>query len=159
MLLERDAKRLGIDLSKIDKSDYKKPPKAESFPLYNLTNRLSRRIKNLIKDLQVIPIDADESLIKENIDILLYYHHLISVKIYRAFTSRIEEEKDEDDFTFDSKTSTFIAANGLLNTGQALNGLATHKPLHLVKARLLKLANLSLNLAESIDLEFELGAC
>lgn len=156
-LILKDAQKMGIDLSKIDDSDYKEPPKPEKFPLYRLTGKFSKKLATILKDLETIPIESDINLIKENIDVVAHYLHLIQTKVYRALTSRLDEEME--DLTFDAKTSGFIAVNGLLSTAESLNNLSKHKPLIALRRKLLSLSKLSLDLAETLNLEFDLEIC
>jgi hypothetical protein len=156
-MLEKDAKRFGIDLDNLNDADYEPPPKPETFPLYKLTIRFTKKIEKLMKDLEEIPIDADKALVLNNRAVLSHYMFLVPAKTYRALTSKIEEEKDEDDFTMDAKTSAFIAINSLLATAEALKNLACHKPLKATKIKYLKLGKLALNLADTLNLEFNLN--
>lgn len=119
-LLEKDIKRLGIDLINLDDSDYEPPAEPETFSLYNLAMTFSKKIERLMKDMEEIPIDIDKNLILDSKDVLNRYLFLFPTKIYRALTSRTEEEKDKYDKTMDAKTSVFIAVNELLATAQAL---------------------------------------
>lgn len=155
-LLKKDALRLGIDLNKIKDSEYQPPPKPQKFPLYNLVDKFSKRLENLLKEFEIVPIEADEKIILENVKVISHYRFLILAKIYRALTSRIEEEKDRDDETFDAKTSAFIAANGLLSISNALVDLANHEPLRPLKDKFIRLGKISLELARTIDQEFDL---
>lgn len=158
-LILKDAQKMGIDLSKIDDSDYKEPPKPDEFPLYRLADKFSKKLATIFKDLEAVPIESDVNLIKENIDVIAHYLHLVQAKVYRALTSRLDDEEGEEDLSFDAKTSGFIAVNGLLSTAEALNNLAKHKPLITLKKKLLSLGKLSLGLAETLDLEFDLKIC
>ena len=156
-LLEKDALRLGIDLSKIKNSNCQSLPEPQRLPLYKLVNRFSGKLKGLLQKLEVVPIEANEKLILENIEIISYYRLLIPAKIYRAFASKLEEEKDEDNQVFDSKTSAFISLNGLVSISSSLLALASHQPLDLFRGNLAHLGKVSLDLAKTIDLEFDLN--
>lgn len=158
-LLQKDAKRLGIDLNNLNESNYQPPPEPEEFPLYNLVNRFSKRLEKLHQELEVIPVEANEELIIENLKVISHYQYLVLGKVYRAFTSRIEEEQDKDDRTFDSLTSVFITINGFIAISEALVNLAHHRPLNVLRKKLLHLGEISLDLARSIDSEFNLNLC
>lgn len=155
-LIEKDAKRLGINLSEIKDSDYHLPPEPEQFPLYNLVSKFSERLEKILKDLEMIPLEADVELVLENREIISYYRFLIMGKVYRALTSRIEEEKDKDDLTFDAQTSAFIAIHGLMSISKALVNFGKHKPLKLLKSEFLKLAKISLDLTKTIEEKFDI---
>lgn len=156
-LIEKGAKKWGIDLSKIDDSDYQPPPKPEKFPLFNLVEKFSKSLEKLLKDLEMVPIETDEGLVLENREVISHYCFLIPAKTYRALTSKLEEEKDKDDQTFDSKTSAFIAVNGLISIGEALAKIAEHGPLKPLRSKMVRLGKASLDLAKFINLEFNLS--
>jgi hypothetical protein len=158
-LIEKGAKKWGIDLNDLDDSDYQPPPEPQEFPLYNLVDKFSKKLGKLPKDLQVVPIEADEKLILESIEVISHYQPLIRAKIHRALTSKLEDEKEKDPElrTFDAETSAFITINGLMSIADTLANLAQHKPLRPLKNNLRRLGKIALNLAEIIDLEFSLN--
>lgn len=159
LLLAKEAEKLGIDLDSLDDSDYELSPEPQNFPLYNQVSKLSKKLEKLSKDFQTIPINADEDLIFENLEIISHYRYLIRSKIYRALTSRIREEKSQLDFLDDSKTSAFIAINGFMTLAEALNCLAKHNPLNPLRKKLLHLGKICLDFAKTIDEEFNLNLC
>lgn len=158
-LIEKGAKKWGIDLNDFDDSDYQSPPEPQEFPLYNLVDKFSKKLEKLPKDLQVVPIEADEKLILESMEVISHYQPLIRAKIYRALTSKLEDEKEKDPKfrTFDAETSAFIVINGLLSIANALKDLAQHDPLRPIRNKLRRLGKISLDLTETIDLEFGLN--
>ncbi|MFZ5365732.1 MAG: hypothetical protein ACOZBZ_00380 [Patescibacteria group bacterium] len=158
-LIEKGAKKWGIDLSKIDDSDYEPPPEPEKFPLYNLVEKFSKRLEKLLKNLEIVPIETNERLVLENMEVISHYQPLIRAKIYRALTSRLEDEKEKDPElrTFDAETSAFIVVNGLISVGEALANLAEHKPLRPLRSKMVRLGKASLDLAKIINLEFNLS--
>lgn len=154
-LLKKEAERLGIDLSRIDRSE-PGPPEPDNFPLYKLAEKFAKKLGNLLRNLTVISAEAGEVLILESTEVIGYYHHLIPAKVYRAIISKINEEEGEEDFIKDSKTSAFIAVNGLVQITEALVALAEHKPLRILRPRLVRLGKISLDLARILRLEFDL---
>jgi hypothetical protein len=158
-LMEKGAKKWGIDLKSLDDSDYQPPPHPEEFPLYNLMSKFSQKLGKVIDDLQIVPIEVNEKLILESVEVISHYQPLIRAKIYRALTSRIKEEKEKDlgIQIFDAQTSAFIAVNGLVAIAEALNKLAKHDSLRGLRDRLCRLGKTSLDFAEMIDLEFGLN--
>lgn len=158
-LLEKGAKKWGIDLKDIDDSDYQPPPPPEEFPLYNLVSKFSQGLEKISEDLRIVPIEADEKLILENMEVISHYQPLIRAKIYRALTSELEEEKRKNPElrTFDAQTSAFIVISDLLSIAEAFKNLAQHDPLRPIRNKLRRLGKISLELAKTIDLEFSLG--
>ena len=157
-MVKKDAKERGIDLENIDDSDHEEAPPPETFPLYRLAKRFSVKTQKVCEDLILVPIEADEKLIIENAEVIAFYLHLIPVKVYRALSSSWEDKREDLGLEInDDKTSAFIAVNGLLSTAEALGKLARHKPLRAMGVKLIQLSKIAINLAETIDLEFNLG--
>ena len=157
-LLTKEAKRRGIDPKTFNDSDSQPLPPPEQFPSYNVINKFSQSLEKILKELRVVPIDADEKLIMENTEIISYYRPLIVVKIYRALTSKIEEEEENlGTQTFDAKNSAFIVVNSLILIADALKNLAQHEPLRLLRDELRRLGKISLDLTETVDWEFDLN--
>ncbi|MDP3954762.1 MAG: hypothetical protein Q8Q15_00165 [bacterium] len=155
-LLERGVKKWGIDLSSLESSDELSPPEPEEFPLYRLVCQYSQQMEDLIKDLGFIPPGTNTEILLENIEIIDYYHALFPAKIYRACFSRWEEQRDPEDTVQDSKTSAFIAINGLIAVAEALANLAEHPPLLPFARRMIRLGRIATNLGRTLTLEFEL---
>lgn len=154
-LLKRDAKRLGIDLNNLSDEDKEEDPPPTSYPIYNMVTKYSNHIERKINNLQIIPIDANKQLIEKMVDILSHSRHYIIAKIARALNSQREEEKDP--FTeelADSKTSSFFAYVAIERNSRALHTLARHKPLIDFREENLKLALISLEIAQMIREEF-----
>lgn len=155
-LIEKGAKKWGFDISNIDDSDYQSPPEPEDLPLYILFSNYCLKLKKLLRDLSIVPVGVDEKLLLENAHIISYYELLIPAKIYRAITSKIEEEEDEEDKTKDSNTSAFIVVNSLKSISKALNDIADDEFLVVFKKRALHLKNITSQLIEVICEEFDL---
>jgi len=68
-------------------------PEPEEFPLYNLAFKFSQKLEKLADDLRLVPEGADEYLILEGIKVISHYQSLIPPKVYRALTSKAEEEE------------------------------------------------------------------
>jgi len=153
-LLEKQTKELGIDLEKTNAPE-EVLPKPNKSPLYRLANKFSKALEKLMDDLQVIPVEADENLVLESLEIISHYCHFLPVKIYRALASKLEEEKeDQNDDWRDSQVSAFLVINALLEVSNALADLAEHEPLNPLKEKLLRLEKISLELVEIIRGEF-----
>lgn len=123
-MIKKDAERLGIDLD-APIEDYKEPPSPKRYKIYRIVERYSNRVEGLIKELSLVPIDADKKLVKKAVDALSHSRFYILAKIARALSSRFEEQRDKDDDLQDSKTSAFFAYVAI---GRALAALAEHKP-------------------------------
>lgn len=158
-MIKKDAEKMGINLDEIDDSDYQSPPHPEKFPLYNLAFKFMKRLEKILEDLRFVSEGADEKLMIENMEIISHYAPLVPGKIYRAFTSRLEEEEEKKQgiYIYDAETSAFIAINGLIAIAEALNKLVKHDPLRALRNRLRRLGKTSLGFAETIDLEFNLN--
>ncbi|MDP3888495.1 MAG: hypothetical protein Q8Q24_00480 [bacterium] len=154
-LLKQDAKRLGIDVSKINLEEEKEKAPAD-FPLYKLIIKFSKKLEGLLSELRFVPMEADPVLVIENTEIVSYYHLMLPAKIYRSCLSKTEEDAGEEDWYKDSKTSAFIALNALLQITEALSNLAYHKPLVEFHKKIASLAQISINLAKVVSLEFDL---
>ncbi|OGK14244.1 hypothetical protein A3B40_04430 [Candidatus Roizmanbacteria bacterium RIFCSPLOWO2_01_FULL_37_16] len=152
-MLEKDAKRLGIDLSNLP-DDYDEGPEPESYPIYRLIRKYGDRVEKIIKMFEAVPIDADEKLIKKALEALSHSRYYICAKIARTLNSRYEEQKDPEDDLFDSKTSAFFAFIAIERNLRALLALAKHKPLDSLREKLLRFAKISLEMADLIRLEF-----
>jgi len=158
-LLEKDAKKWGINLDKIENSDYQLLPEPEEFPLYNLAFEFSQKLQKLVDNLRLVPDGADENLILEGIKVISHYQSLIPAKVYRALTSKAEEEEEKKMgiYVLDAETSAFIIIRSLLAIAEVLKNLAHHRPLGVLRKSCFRLAKISLDLAEMIDWEFNLG--
>lgn len=155
-LIYKKATEKGIDPAELKKvpEDYEEPPPPEIHLLYRLMTNFRSQLGRLLEELQIIPIDADESLVMEKVEILCFYQNLIVVKLARAFFSKFEEEKSGLDFLDDSKIQAFIVSNSLLAISEALVDLAEHKPLRLLKSKFAKLGKIALDLRKSVEEEF-----
>ena len=158
-LLKKDAQKWGIDLDEIEDSDCQLLPEPEEFPLYNLAFKFSQKLEKLADDLRLVPEGADEYLILEGIKVISHYQSLIPPKVYRALISKAEEEEEKKMgiYVLDAETSAFIVIRGLLAVAEVLKNLARHRPLGVLRKNCLRLAKISLKLAEMIDWEFNLG--
>lgn len=155
IMIEKDAKRFGIDLNDIPDDYEDEAPEPESYPIFNLVRRYSNRIQKIIDQLQVIPIDTDLSLVEKVVDVLSHSRHFIIAKTARALNSRFEEQKDPFmEELADSKTAAFFAYVAIERNSRALRALAKHKPLSQQKEKHLKQALISLHMAEMIREDF-----
>jgi len=153
VMLTKKAKEMGIDLDNLpDEEDDELSH--ESYPIFNTVRKYGDKVEKAIKELEIIPIDADIKLILKAADALSHSRHYIIAKIGRALSSRQREEKDSLIDVQDSKTSAFLAYIAIERNSKALLTLANHKPLKSMKTKHLKLAKLSLDLCELIKDEF-----
>lgn len=153
-MLEKDMKKWGIDPNEFPVEEEKEEFNPEESDLYKMAFGISLKIKRVLRDLQVIPEEADEDFIGENYEVIDYYQQLLPPKIWRAVLSREEEKSIPDDCTFDAKNSAFITSNALMVISESLAELAGYRPLKLLKRKLLKAEKLVLNFNEIIALEF-----
>lgn len=149
-MIAEDAKRLGIDLNNLP--EYQDlAPEPETYPIFTLIRNYSDHIKKTLENLQAIPAHADIHLIHTAIDVLSHSQSYIVVKTARALHSQYEEKEDPSmEELADSKTSAFFAFMAIERNSRALLALAKHEPLHQAQEQYLKLAAVSLQLAESI---------
>jgi len=153
-MIAEDAKRMGLDLNDIP-DDYEELPKSETYPLYKLMRKYGDQVGKVIKQLSVIPIDADVRLVEKAVDALAHSQFYIGAKIARAFASRWEERKDPiREEAMDAKTSAFLAYVALERNSRALLALSKHKSLYDLREKNLKFAHLTLELADMIREEF-----
>lgn len=151
-MLDKEAKRLGIDLNNLD--DIEEAPEPETYTIFNLVKRYGNQVEKIIKHLQTVPIDADLSLIIKVVYALSHSRHYIIAKTGRALSSRWEEEKDPEDDLNDSKTSALFVYVAIERNSRALLALSKHKSLRYLKEKLIKFADISLNMAQLIKEEF-----
>ncbi len=150
-LIERDAKRLGIDLDNLPEVEEDESPAPETYPIYIFIRKYSKYIKKKINSLYVIPIETDKELIEKAVDVLSHSCHYIIAKTARALSSRYREENDPFMKELaDSKTSSFFAFIAIERNSRALQALARHKPLIDSREENLKLALVSLEIAQMI---------
>lgn len=151
-LIEKEAKRLGIDLNNLE--NVKESPKPETYSIFNLIRKYGNQVEKMIKNLQIIPVDADLNLVEKAVCVLVHSRYYIIAKIGRALSSRWEETRDPLDDLDDSKTSALFAYIAIERNSRALIALSRHKPLKDLEGRFLKLAILSLDIAQIIKEEF-----
>lgn len=157
-MINKDAKKWGIDLKEIkkDKDLIPEDPQPEEFPLYQLMTKFSKELEKVITDLSIAAAELNNQELEKAIEVISYYHLLLPPKIYRAILSKIEEEKDKDDTTFDSKTSAFIAVNSLTAIIEALMVLSKNKFLGKLRKETILLADTALDLIGLINSDFSL---
>ncbi|GEM_PF-3208308 len=152
-MVTKKAKEMGIDLDNLpDEEDDE--PSHESYPIFNTIKKYGDKIEKEIKELEIIPVDADIQLVMKAVDAFSHSRHYIIAKIGRALSSRWDEAKDPDDDLNDSKTSAFLAYIAIERNSKAFLALAQHKPLKSIRIKHLKLAKLSLDLCELVKDEF-----
>lgn len=152
-LLRKSVEKMGIDL---DNMEYEEKEKIDprTFPIYKLAEKYGDRVEKEMKNLGVVPIDVDVSLVANTIDVLAHSRSYVCAKIYRAISSSEVELRDSMGDLHDSKTSAFFAYIAILRNCNAMLALATHKPLRDLREKHLKFAQLSIKIAESIRKSF-----
>ena len=151
-MVTKKAQEMGIDLDNLP--DEPEPPPHESYPIFNVISKYGEKIEKMIKELGVVPIDTDKELIIKAVDVLSHSRHYIIAKVGRALSSKWEELRDPLDDIDDSKTSALFVYTAIERDSRALLALSRHKPLKYLKAKLLKYARLSLDMAQTIREEF-----
>lgn len=149
-MIEKDA-RLGIDLNNLpDEED--PAPEPETYPIFNIVRDYGDQVEKIIKNLSAVPIEADMELITKAVDALSHSRNYIIAKTARALDSKYEESGDPimEDLA-DSKTSALFAYIAIERNSRALLALAKHKPLSNLKAKHLKFAAVSLEVAQMIQ--------
>lgn len=158
-LLEKDAKKWGIDLNSLDSDESFEEDfefELKELPLYRLAFQYSEKLKNLLEELSYATVEIDDKNMIDNMEIMNYYHLMLPAKIYRACCSKQEEGEDKDDITMDSRTSGFIAVRGLKAIIVALSKLSTYSYLKSVRGKLADLIEVSKDLINLITQEFSL---
>lgn len=150
-MIEKDAKRLGIDLNNIpDEED--PAPKPETYPIFNIVRDYGDNVEKIIKNLSVVPIDTNMELVIKAVDALAHSRGYVIAKTARALHSQYEERSDPNmEDLADSKTSALFAYVAIERNSRALLALAKHKPLREIKENYLKFAAVSLELAQMIQ--------
>lgn len=154
-MVQRDAKKRGIDLDASLDEPTKKPPSAKRYKIYKLICKYGDKIHSVLKDLEEVPSHANIKVILKAIDVLAHSRTYMIVKIARALNSRWEEQRDSDFAVVnDSKTSALLAYMAIERNSRALYWLANQKPLSVTRRKYLKLAKISIDLLEIIQDEF-----
>lgn len=136
MLLEKEMKRLKIKITEEDsrryeKEDNRKEKSAENDRLYHVAVKLTYSLVKLVEDINFYFFEEKPKNIEEPLEILGYYMHFISAKIYRAILSAIEEKQMKyEDTTFDSKNSAFSACVAIVKITHALKNISHLKNVH-----------------------------
>ncbi len=153
-MIEKDAKRLGIDLAAIpDEED--SAPEPDTYPIFLLMQSYGDQVEKIIKNLSAVPLDTNMELVTRAIDGLAHSRGYIIAKTARALHSRYEEKDDEImQELADSKTSALFAYMAIERNSRALLALATHKPLRTWQETHIKFASVSLELLDMLREEF-----
>lgn len=159
-LIYEGAKRWNVPLEELNKEptdeELEEMRAHEKDPIYKMARRLSDRIYNFLQKFDKVPIGTDIAKIKQDVDIIDFYHTLIFAKTARALSSERREERQEDEElkTYDDKTSAFIVAYSLQQIGNSFLDLAEERSLDLTRKVSLKLAKASLSLAQTLATRF-----
>lgn len=149
-MIEKDAKRLGIDISNIpDEEDL--APEPETYPIFLLIRSYGDHVEKIINNLSAVPIDTNIQLVVRTTDVLAHSRGYVIAKTARALHSKYEERNDPImEELADSKTSALFAYIAIERNSRALLALAKHKPLLELKESHLHFAAVSLELAQMI---------
>lgn len=150
-MIEKDAKRLGIDLNNLpDEED--NAPEPETYPIFNIVRDYGDQVEKIIKNLSEVPIDTNIELVTKAVDVLAHSRSYIIAKTARALHSKYEESGDPImEELADSKTSALFAYMAIERNSRALFALAKHKPLRELKENHLKFAAVSVEVAQMIQ--------
>lgn len=119
ILLEKDAKRLKIDLNKISDTEFEEPPEIEKFPLCLELMAWHREILKI----GMKPRHSRSAWIQsEAAWDLFWYANLLPIKTYRQFCSRWEMDRG-DDVEFDYKYTNRVLKESLKILKLSLNNL------------------------------------
>ncbi|OGH19828.1 MAG: hypothetical protein A3D74_00970 [Candidatus Levybacteria bacterium RIFCSPHIGHO2_02_FULL_37_13] len=153
-MIEKDAKRLGIDLTNIpDEKD--SAPEPETYPIFLLMQGYGDHAEKIIKNLSAVPIDSNMELVTRAVDGLAHSRGYVIAKTARAINSRYEEKGDENmQELADSKTSALFVYMAIERNSRALLALAKHKPLRDWRENHVKFASVSLDLLDMLREEF-----
>lgn len=150
----KEAKKRGIDLNDI-KTDVKVVEvEPEDHPLTNLAEKLSAKLNRYIEETYECLDETVPAAIDKQIEIVNFYHTMITAKIFRAVFSQKEEVENKEE-AYDSKNSAFIAVNCLLKISEALSALSNYDPLGPLHPTSRHLSKACLDLAKLIDATFE----
>jgi hypothetical protein len=84
---------------------------SQTFPLYELSKKICQKIDEFLDSLiDFVGKEGDSADVLGNL--LDYYKHLIPSKVFRAISSQIEEQKDDED-PWDSSVSAWIICQSL----------------------------------------------
>ena len=152
-MLDKDAKKLGIDLNNLEEEIPEEKisleDELEKYPLYRLISEYSKKIKDFLEELSYVVLETDKKAI-DNLEIINYYQLLLPAKIYRACISKEEEEEMGNDTTMDSQTSGFIAIRGLKAIIASLCNLSTNRYLKPSRRKITNLIGISEDLVSLI---------
>lgn len=153
-LVQKDAERMGIDLNNIPEVE-EDPYDYQEEPIYKIAVKYGDRVEQVMRNLEVIPVDVDLRLLEKVIDVLSHSRHYVIAKIGRALMSKERERLDRfmGDLA-DSKTSALFAYVAIQRNCRALLALVKHKPLIDLREKHLKFAKLSLKISELIKEDF-----
>lgn len=154
LLVRQDAERMGIDLDNLPEEE-EDPYDSREEPIYKLIVKYGDAVEKSIRDLEMVPIDADEQLVGKALDALAHSRSYVISKIGRALSSRHEEQFDLPELNAnDGKTSAFLAYIAVQRNCRAMLALVKHRPLIDLREKYLKFAKLSLKTSEMIKQEF-----
>lgn len=152
-LIQEEADRMGIDLSKGD-DDFEDPPPAKNYPIYELVNKYGNSVERMMNNLSIVPKDVDMDLFSKALATFSHSRYYVVAKTSRALSGRWREERDPIIDSDDAKTSALLAYIAVERNSRAALALAHHRPLSDLKIKHLKFAKLSLETASIIKQHF-----
>lgn len=154
-MIQRDAKRLGVDLSKVEDEPDSREIQPRRYRIYRIIEKYGSWVEKAIKDLEFVSRDTNINLLKRAIDVFSHSRFYAQVKIHRALASCKEEKDDEiSQELADSKTSALLAYLAVDRNSRTFFRLANHKPLAHLRKKFLRLTKVSNEVAELIQSEF-----
>lgn len=153
-MIEKDAKRLGIDLDNLPEE--KDPsPAPETYTIFLIIRDYGDNVEKIIKNLSEVPVDTNTELVIKVVDVLSHSRSYITAKTGRALHSKYEEEHDPFMVELaDSKTSALFVYMAIERNSRALLALARHKPLRHLREKHLKFAAVSLRVLQMLKENF-----
>lgn len=146
---------MGIDLADVEDEPDPREIQPKRYSIYRVVEKYGNNIEKIFKDLEYVPKDANLHLLKKAMEVFSHSRYYVQVKVHRALSSRKQENNDEiSQELADSKTSALLAYLAIERNSRTFFRLANHRPLIYIRKKLLRLAKISLELAELIENEF-----
>jgi len=92
-MLEKDAKKMGIDLNNLDDSDYQESPEPFAFPLYNRVYKWQRALMLIFAQAEA---RAEPWVETEEFKDICWYSGTLLAKTYRQLSSKWEFDRGDE---------------------------------------------------------------
>ena len=119
-LLQKDAKRMGIDLNNLEEVKEPEPPLPESYPLYQ---KMMAWRKEVFAMLEAASQWGEQWLQSEESQDLSWYANLLPVKIYRALSDKWEMENSDTEAWVDYYYTKYVIGESIKILHQAFTVL------------------------------------